>query len=274
MNGSIVHCNLALFDILGFKQIIESRPLNIAIKSLGNLEQIVNDLLCREGMGSPNHLEVRWFQDTLIIISTGDTNRQLTSIIQYCSALLALTFAEGIFLRGAVTHGEAYITPTAALGKPIVNAYAMEQNQEWIGCWIDLECVKAADAETKRWLGESNIIFPYPVPFKDGVLQSEFVLNWPLCLISESGLKALQQGWNKLSPEERPSWEVLRKIHNTDTFLQFLVAQKWKPQSPSHPSASTINPRWLADHKLYSLLKDYRTANPAFPSSEQEEEPD
>lgn len=273
MNGSIVHCYLALFDILGFKQIIESQPLNTAIKSLGNLEQIVNDLLRREGMGSPNHLEVRWFQDTLIIISSGDTKRQLASIIQYCSALLALTFAEGIFLRGAITHGEVYITSTAALGKPIVKAYAMEQNQEWIGCWVDLECVKAADKETKRWLGESDTIFPYPVPFKNGALRPEFVLNWPLCLISESGLKALRQGWDKLAPEGLPSWEFLRKVHNTDAFLQFLVAQKWRPQPQSRPSASTINPRWLADHELCSLLENYRTANPAFLNSEQGEEP-
>ncbi len=222
-------------------------------------------------MGSPNHLEVRWFQDTLIIISAGDTNRQLASIIQYCSALLALTFAEGIFLRGAVTHGEAYITTTAALGKPIVDAYAMEQNQEWIGCWVDLECVKAAGKETKRWIRENNIIFPYPVPFKNGVLRSEFVINWPLCLISESGLKALRQGWDKLVPQELPSWEILRKIHNTDAFLQFLVAQKWRPQPQSRPTASTFNPRWLADHELYSLLEDYRAANPAFPNSGQKE---
>ncbi len=274
MNGSIVHCNLALFDILGFKQIIQNQPLDTAIKSLGNLEQIVNDLLLREGIWSPNHLQVRWFQDTLIIISAGDTNHQLASMIEYCSALLALTFAEGIFLRGAVTHGEVYITAAAAIGKPLVNAYAMEQNQEWIGCWVDLECVKAADNETKRWLRESNIIFPYPVPFKNGALRSEFVLNWPLCLISESGLKALQQGWDKLVPEGLPSWDTLRKIHNTDAFLQFLVAQKWRPQRESHPSASTINPRWLADHELYSNLENYCTDNPAFPNSGQEEEPD
>ena len=273
MNGSIVYCHIALFDILGFKQTIESRPLDTAIKSLGNLEQIVNDLLGREAMGSPNHVEVRWFQDTLIIISSGDTDHQLASIIQYTSSLLALTFAEGIFLRGAVTHGEAYITATAALGKPIVNAYVMEQNQEWIGCSVDLECVKAADKETKRWLGESNIIFPYPVPFKNGALRSEFVLNWPLRLISESGLKALQQGWDKLTPESTPSWDILRKVHNTDEFLQFLVAQKWRPQPQSRPCASTINPRWLADHELYSHLEDYRIANPAFSDSDQGEEP-
>ena len=273
MNASIVHCYLAIFDILGFKQIIESRTLDTAIKSLGNLEHIVNDLLRREGMGSPNHLEVRWFQDTLIIISSGDINRQLASIIQYCSALVALTFAEGIFLRGAVTNGEVYITPTAALGKPIVNAYAMEQNQDWIGCWVDLECVKAADKETRRWLGESNSIFPYPVPFKNGALRYEFVLNWPLCLISESGLKALRQGWDKLAPEGLPSWEILRKIHNTDAFLEFLVAQKWRPQSQSPPSASTIKPGWVAHHELFSLLEDYHTANPAFRNSEQGEEP-
>lgn len=269
-----MYCNLALFDILGFKQIIESQPLDKAIKSLGNLEQIVNDLLCREGKGSPNRLEVRWFQDTLIIISAGDKNQQLSSLIQYCSTLLASTFSEGIFLRGAVTHGEVYITPTAALGKPIIDAYVMEQNQDWIGCWVDLECIKAASRETKHWLAESIIILPYPVPFKNGALRSEFVLNWPLCLISESGLKALQQGWDRLVAGVHPSWEILRKIRNTDAFLQFLVAHKWKPQPESHSSASMVKPQWLADHKLYSLLEDYRTANPAFPAPKDKKEPD
>jgi len=266
-NGSIVPSYLALFDILGFKQIIESQPLNAASKSLGNLERIVNDLRGRKGIESPDHLDVRWFQDTLIITASGNTNRHLSSIIKYCSALLALTFSEGIFLRGAITQGELYITATAALGKPIVRAYAMEQNQEWVGCWFDLECVKGADKEAKRWLRESNMIFPYAVPFKDGAVRSEFVLNWPLCLISECGFKALRSGWDKLALEGQHSWEVHRKVHNTDAFLQFLVAQKWRPKPQPHSSDSSIKSHWLANHDLYSLLEDYREDNPAWPNS-------
>jgi hypothetical protein len=269
-NGSIVPCYLALFDILGFKQIIESQPLNAASRSLDNLERIVNDLRGRKGIESPNHLEVRWFQDTLIITASGNTNRHLASIIMYCSALLAFTFSEGIFLRGTITHGELYITATAALGKPIVRAYAMEQNQEWVGCWLDLECVKAANEEAKRWLGESDMIFPYGVPFKNGAVRPEFVLNWPLCLISECGLKALRSGWDKFALEGLHSWEVLRKVHNTDAFLQFLVAEKWRPKPHPRSSDSIVKPHWLANHDLYSLLENYREDNPAWPNSEKE----
>jgi len=45
-------------------------------------------------------------------------------------------------IRGAIIVGDLTVGGDVVFGKPIIDAYEMEQQQKWIGCWISDGCVQ------------------------------------------------------------------------------------------------------------------------------------
>lgn len=267
-------CYVALIDILGFKQLIESGPLGESAEKLDRLQKIVSDIRLWDIFDSPaQSLDVRWFQDTLLVVTPTDTLRDLCNIVRYCTAVVGFSFADGIFLRGGITHGELFVTETAVLGQPIVRAYAMEQAQEWLGCWLDKVCVPEMDTDKLAYIAHDGLVFPYPIPMKSGPFRSHLALNWPRCLLAKGTLDLLIDGWRKFAGIQNPTHDVMRKIQNVDRFLEFLVARKWDPvrthkPRPDEQRRTDAPADWLSNHQLYSVMPEYAEDNPLFTTHE------
>jgi len=85
------------------------------------------------------------------------------------SYLLRLSFERGIPIRGAVSYGRYYATERGCfLGMPIIEAYKMEQAQDWAGAVI---CRSVQDKfhnigrELTRDLKRGNINIPKEMPY-------------------------------------------------------------------------------------------------------------
>jgi hypothetical protein len=133
-----------------------------------------------------------------------------------------MNLSYGIPLRGAITKGDVFIEKDVFVGKAIVDAYLMEQQQEWVGCWVADDCVSepvAAAAATVL----SNALVQYRIPLKSGRVRSRWAVNWAslLMLRNEDLEVGVRSRFFLDDPTSQDApWEVERKIRNTLAFLQ------------------------------------------------------
>jgi len=135
----------ALFDILGFKEIIKNNDLEYLGNIIGNLlDTLDSNAVTIAGQDTNQELSLGKtnsivFSDTIILY---EDMRQMIdgtipyfgpSIIAKSSILLRLAFESGIPLRGAISYGDYLISKNYFLGKPIVDAYSAERNCNWSG---------------------------------------------------------------------------------------------------------------------------------------------
>jgi hypothetical protein len=156
-------CHIALFDILGFRQIIQA-PGNASIETLGEFVQRAQALTTISGESCAGRVEHRIFQDTLVAYTVDDSQEDLRCLLEYSCATIAFSFVSGMYLRGAITTGEVLLSSYAAMGQAFVRAYEMEQAQDWIGGWMDDRCVEGEPTE----LISSYLVVRHPIPLKPG----------------------------------------------------------------------------------------------------------
>jgi hypothetical protein len=151
------------------------------------------------------------------------------------SGLLARGMRRQIALRGAIAYGECFVAdePPAFLGKPIIDAYELEQGQQWAGASL---CKSAAEQ-----LGDlSNMarepfrpVVRYPVPLKENKTESLLAVKWPLAFDLPHPNMAMRPA--KDDATERHRLDVQEKIKNTAAFYD-----RFKGSSPT----STRKARW------------------------------
>ena len=246
-------CHLALFDILGFRQIIQA-PGNASIETLGEFVQRAQALTTISGESCAGRVEHRIFQDTLVAYTVDDSQEDLRCLLEYSCATIAFSFVSGMYLRGAITTGEVLLSSYATMGQAFVRAYEMEQAQDWIGGWMDDRCVEGEPTE----LISSYLVVRHPIPLKAGPVQAGWALNWPICIAcAPGGVRRLAEAWVSLVPQGDTTWEVRRKLMNLNTFLTKAAAANWRPKGVvkcSHGESIHVGPGWLADYALWSAM--------------------
>jgi len=225
---------VALFDILGFSNLVESAAIGEVARVFGDFRDLLDSLQDGSGLGIPDSdsgISYLLFSDTVVVHSRDTSPRSLYSILVFSSTLLGFAFARGVLLRGALTAGEVHVTPNTILGAPIVEAHRMEGQQEWVGCWVHEKCLAYVDAAHIANL-ETGFICRYRVPLKTGPAVDRVALNWggSMCIAADDRLPPPDQPefgdrvrslFYTLSDETRPSWEAERKFANTLNFLRF-----------------------------------------------------
>jgi hypothetical protein len=181
---------IAVCDILGFSSLVESNSLDTVVDHVqGWFREALYLSIHKDA--SPDkipqardfegheHIGVAWFSDTILLYTLKDNDEAVRQLIMTVGWLIFLTITSTTRIRGGLSYGEAFIDKENAIfiGNPIVEAYHLEQSQQWAGaalthaaCERIPEYARSGNAE---WL-----IIPYNVPLKNNTTFDTFAINW------------------------------------------------------------------------------------------------
>ena len=223
---------IALCDILGFSELVKKNDLcTLVDKSLAWLRQSLHHSMHKNGfptdvpsiaaVNEHRKLGIAWFSDTILLYTRMDDDEAVQELFATVGWLLFETMIGGPRIRAGIAHGEAFIDPANSLyvGEPIIEAYRMEQCQNWSGAALCSSAFERMPADAQTGAFDDWWVVPYPVPTKSGVCQT-LAINWTTGL----HLPGLSLRWSQESPEPSVAdWEVKRS-----------VCEKWKNTKAFH----------------------------------------
>src|SRR5690349_16308174 len=98
---------IGMFDMLGFKHLIESNSIDEVVGKTRRFLELANRVLNMPGKEAYDRLTVNVFQDTVVVTSKDVDPDDFKYIVQYSCALIGFGFHEGFMFRGAIVRGEA-----------------------------------------------------------------------------------------------------------------------------------------------------------------------
>lgn len=231
---------VAMCDILGFKKLVEMFPASqIKERSFGYLKKALKFSVEKnipETVPSVNELlksltnyrlGLALFSDTILIYTLEDTDTSVNNLISTLGWLMFATIGfSDVRLRCGVSFGEAEMdVPNAAyVGKALVEAYELQESQEWAGGALTPKAVERLPTEAKTYL------IQYKVPRKTKQPMETLAINWT---IGSHEPGEFPSPWNTITREpttrdwfERP--DVCRKWWNTVAFHD-AMCRKCKP---------------------------------------------
>jgi hypothetical protein len=149
------------------------------------------------------------FSDSIILIARDDDPISCLKLLVHAWRLVQSTLAHRISVRGAVAYGDMYFDPAKSicLGHGLVNAYELEQKQNWVGVAIDKAIEEAYPSLFPPALNPSSIyeslFLRYPVPLKAGGFVHTRTLNWRWNLVVEHGTRWLFQHTEDIAGQEK-----------------------------------------------------------------------
>jgi class 3 adenylate cyclase len=223
---------VAMIDILGFSDLSRHEsPQRIFDEIVQPLVQVrLNAAAVASALsGRREEVFTLAFSDTIIVYRPERSDFRVGGPLSphLCVKLVGATVADiiqkglrrerPILFRGAIAWGECLINPLEPrcfIGAPIVEAYRVEREQEWVGA------VLAPSAAAAFGSPDDRTFVAYGVPLKSGRLPSEtMAVNW-VHHLGPAGtfLDRLPQPATDLSPAERAS--ALKKQENTREFYE------------------------------------------------------
>lgn len=223
---------VAFLDILGFKQLLQERPITDLAKDYEGAIQHAAALNQRYKSESstptylPNHKAGEpWcfrqiFSDSIILVALDDSEESCLKLLFYTRLLFIFMLAQKLPVRGAIAAGKLYHNPGTAvtLGDALTDAYLMEQQQEWAGVciadsvWDVYANLLSAARDPKDAM--FYYFLEYPVPWKDVALQAHRILNWRFNTV-------IQAGSRKMLEDARVNLEP-RKYQNVIKYLEHI----------------------------------------------------
>lgn len=237
----------ALVDILGFSKMVKHRAIGEIVADIQRLLRISEERDCTlywtpsGGAKRSDYLKIdRYhFSDTLLFWSQSvdGSDLQLENEISmhfYCFLcnLVSSALFEQIPLRGAIAFGPMHADSLAGVvvGQPVIDAYRLEQAQEWIGVALDTSC--SARPQHKE---AGFFLVRYPPPLKSGSsLTSTAVLDWtgPLRVSPQNferirGFNPRNRFQSVMAVGREGDMSVHQKYLNTESFV--LEMQRLRP---------------------------------------------
>jgi len=226
---SIKPLYIVTLDVLGFKHLIDKRPLDEIVKMYKDLIEIGTPIkfrISKESSKTNNSatediiLEHTVFSDSMIIW-TEPTKNNINYFGYFLSLLVGHSIVKQLPLRFGIAYGECEMDISAQMfvGKPIIDAYQTESNQEWIGGAFHTSCYSAPYFELMKGL---NFAFPYDVPIKEEKEPKlEFAVNWVCSTFYydrnlEDLRSAVIEGADKAKQKHKEKW--LNTLNFIDSF--------------------------------------------------------
>lgn len=207
---------VALFDVLGFSNLVKNK----GVKYLAERFEIIFNK--NEKWGHPNwdlhgydffstRAEYILFSDTIVLLSYPDLPPSDFYLI--CNQLISFSLEQDIPLRGGLAYGNIYYNKEKSIliGQPMVDAYLLEESQEWIGCAFHKSCI-AGDNMLSHYRTLTVDYCRYEIPLKNNLVQNHLNIaldGW----IHINAYKIVR----RLS-EDAPS-KVINKYENTLVFI-------------------------------------------------------
>ena len=217
-------CFVGLFDILGFRNIVKNDKLEDVWKAYrettSHSSYIMDNL---DSLFKSKIINIDSFSDTFLIYTADHSNlgqeaidTHFTVLLAVCDALFHSANTNKFPIRGAITVGELIVKEGIHIGKPIVDAYEMEQKQDWIGCWICDDAIKLISKELLQRHMDGKLIFKYKIPFKSADIIYCYVFNWVYLPFEED------YDYGFLVKKPGHDWSVERKHRNTRDYIKFV----------------------------------------------------
>jgi class 3 adenylate cyclase len=182
---------VAVCDILGFSALVQEHDLHSVVEdALGWFRKALGHSIhggefpptppAMRALANHEQVGVAWFSDTVLLYTKHDTDAAVADLVTTVASLLFETILQGSTkVRAGVAYGEAFMDQDSSLyaGKPIIEAYCLEKNQEWAGAALAASaCERVArcgpEGAPARWY-----LVPWEVPTKGGPL-STLAVNW------------------------------------------------------------------------------------------------
>ena len=220
-------------DILGFSKLVETNELrDVVDHAIGWFRKALHHSLHKDTFpehvpATPDldrhpHVGVAWFSDTVLLYTKSDSDESIRELLATVGWLLFETITEGTTrIRAGIAYGEAFIDPDNSLyvGKSIVDAYLLEQSQQWVGAALSPSAMERVPEVARTGQFADWWVIPYDVPVKGQPPLRTLAVNWNLG-IHAPGWRFL---WSKQS--ELPTaddWardeSVCKKFVNTKAF--------------------------------------------------------
>jgi len=122
------------------------------------------------------------FSDTVIAFSKGNTENDALAMVLLTTELFTFALHSRVPLRGGISHGRFAFDLTRNLfsGPALIDAYELGESSQWLGIVVDQY---TTDIFSRLKAGKSSrkvdVIVPWNVPCKNGVVANRNVVNWP-----------------------------------------------------------------------------------------------
>lgn len=174
------------------------------------------------------------FSDTIIIMTRGDDDLDLSAIVLTSLELFIAALAASIPVRGAIAHGRFLFNLDYSLfsGPPLVRAYQLAEEAQWLG--VVLEPVIAQRTQQIPLVcGGVPLAVEWDVFLKRGQVEKRHVLDWPRThrenfeVDPPISVEAFYQAFKQLfgALEDLPP-DVRRKYENTTAFVNERLAAR------------------------------------------------
>jgi hypothetical protein len=215
---------VAFFDILGFGSWVESEGskkvftyvrgfLNLMVRSSlpgSTVHQDMSVDLQKSDIGYIN------FSDSIVFYSRNDSYHCLKAMLTVCGEFMNIVICgPSRMLRGAIAHGEFYADPkaNAYVGKALIDAYKLEEDQDWLGLSLH-ESVEVIKDFPKALKEHKGFIVKSLVSSNKKYLNASFDAMSSIETCYNRGLASLQGNSKELK-------KLKRRIKNTKYFLKY-----------------------------------------------------
>jgi len=229
---------VAFFDILGFGTWVESEGskkvftyvrgfLNLMVRSSlpgSTVHQDMSVDIQKSDIGYIN------FSDSIVFYSRNDSYHCLKAMLTVCGEFMNVVICgPSRMLRGAIAHGEFYADPkaNAYVGKALIDAYKLEEDQDWLGLSLhdSVEVIKYF----QQALNEHNgYIVRSLVPLRSNSNKKPYCINWANKNYLNASFDAMRsielcykRGLESLKENPKELVKLERRIKNTKDFLEY-----------------------------------------------------
>lgn len=211
---------VAVCDILGFKKLLYSRPLEEIVEDdFDYLRKALYSSLFKKA--TPEHTPTleefqaqdrvgfAWFSDTVLLYSLQDNEDGYCDLIETASWLIMHTvLTTTVRFRIGISYGKVFIDTgnQIYLGKAIAEAYQLQEKLQWCGGAL----TKQAEAVIPQFIKDTNFPSPwhlarYRVPIKQIKKEGFTVVNKdekPIDLLIIGRVKMLALDWTRFLHRE------------------------------------------------------------------------
>jgi hypothetical protein len=202
---------VSFLDILGFKQLLQDKPLDELAAQYEEAVLETADYNARHELNKsgpiylPNHKPGEpWchrqiFSDSKVLIALDESEESCLKLLLYTRLLFILLLGNKLPVRGAVAAGQLYHNPQTAvtLGDALTEAYLMEQQQEWAGVCIADSVWDAYPNLIKAAQNPGDALhyyfLEYQVPWKSALQAANRIMNWRFNTVIQIGSRELLQ---------------------------------------------------------------------------------